>query len=363
MAMEPVIQIGLIILVFMFFLVLWWMRTKMTLDDKNCTKMNQLYTDFPLVRTINFYNNDTGYSLRDFYIKTAYNCCSAGAYKNDFVNICALKNCIKQGVRCLDFAVYSIDGVASIAISSTADFTIKESYNNVPFAQAMAVIRDYAFSGSTCPNPGDPLILHIRILSKNLNIYNDMAQILETTLSDRLLDSNFSFEYRGQNLASTPLRDLMGKVVIIVDKTNPFFLDTKLDEYVNLASNSVFLRIERFSDVKYSPDIAELTFFNKQNMSICLPDLAANNDNPSCQLPMQYGCQMVAMSFQKFDSNLQYYTKIFDEAGSAFVVKPKKLRYIPLTVNAPTTVPENYSYQKRVNKAFPGAPKSLDFEM
>ena len=32
------------------------------------------------------------YSLYDYYIKTAYNACSGGGYKNDFVNICHFEN-------------------------------------------------------------------------------------------------------------------------------------------------------------------------------------------------------------------------------------------------------------------------------
>ncbi len=358
-AMEQVIQIGIIVLIFMFFLVLWWLRGKLTLDEKNCTAMNSLYEDFALVRTMNYYNDDFQYNLRDFYIKTAYNCCAAGTYKNDFVNVCALKNCIKQGVRCLDFAIYSVDQVPVVAISTTADYTVKESYNSIPLATALAVIRDYAFSGSTCPNPGDPLLLHFRVMSKNVKLYDDMAKVLESTLQNRLLDNKYSFEYNGQNLASEPVRELMGKVIIMVDKTNPLFLSSKLDEYVNLASNSVFLRIERFSEVRYSPDVAELTFYNKQNMSICLPDLGAETNNPSSQLPMQYGVQMVGMSFQRFDNNLQYYSKLFDDAGSAFILKPETLRYIPLTIDAPKPVSEDVSFKVRPFDVFPGAPNSM----
>ena len=37
--------------------------------------------------------------------------------KNDFVNICALKNCIKQGARCLDFEVYSCTTMPAIAFA------------------------------------------------------------------------------------------------------------------------------------------------------------------------------------------------------------------------------------------------------
>ena len=59
------------------------------------------------------------------------------------------------------------------------------------------------------------------------------------------------------------------------------------------------------------------------------------------------GCQWIAMSFQNFDSNMEYYDLFFDNTGSAFVLKPEPLRFIHLTVAAPTPqAPEN-SYTTR----------------
>ena len=49
------------------------------------------------------------YNLRDYYIKTAYNCCCGGEFKNDYVSTDALKKCISQGARVLDFDIYSIN--------------------------------------------------------------------------------------------------------------------------------------------------------------------------------------------------------------------------------------------------------------
>ena len=215
------------------------------------------------------------------------------------------------------------------------------------FSNAMSIIADYAFSGSTCPNPGDPLIIHLRIMSNNKPIYDMMANTLYTTLSRRLLGKNFSYENNGKNFGQTLLKDLMGKVIIIVDKSNPLFSDTLLNEYVNMASNSVFMRAIRFHDVKFTPDMQELIEFNKKNMSIVLPDLSPSNANPSSTLSLNYGCQMVALSLQSYDSSLEYYNEMFDLAGSAFVLKPKELRYIPVTI--PTPLPPNpaYSYEKR----------------
>jgi len=336
------------ILIILTTMIIYWIYNKSTLRNSNCQSMNTLYSDFAKVHSINTDNEAYSLNLRDYYIKTAYNACSAGQFKNDFVDTCALKNCIKQGVRCLDFEIYSVNNSPVIATSSVDDYTTKETYNSVSFADMLSTVNDYAFSGGTCPNPNDPLILHFRIMSNNTEIYSTMATQLESALSDRLLGSEYSYENHGENLGKTPLKDLLGKVIIIVDKSNPLFEKTPLDEYVNIASNSVYMRALRYSDgVKYTPDMDELIEFNQKCMSICLPDISSSDANYSASLAIKCGCQMVAMCVQNFDSNMEYYDMFFDEVGTAFVLKPEALRYIPVTVDAPTTAPDNYSFKER----------------
>ena len=41
--------------------------------------------------------------LRNFYIKTAINCCCLGEWKDNYVDIVALQSAITDGYRCLDF--------------------------------------------------------------------------------------------------------------------------------------------------------------------------------------------------------------------------------------------------------------------
>jgi len=329
-----------------------WIYSKLHLNNKNCNQLQKLYSDFPLIKTINPNNEDEfSHNLRDYYIKTAYNCCSAGNYKNDFVNICALKECIKQGARCLDFQIFSLNDEPVIAVSTLNDFTIKETYNSIPFSDAMEIIQDYAFSGSTCPNSGDPLIIHLRSMSKNNVIYEKMANALYNRLETRLLGKKYSYENNGKNLGVVPLKELMGKIVLIVDKTNALFENTPLDEYVNIASNSVFMRCLHYHDVKYTTDMQELIEFNKKQMSICLPDPSINTNNPSASLSMKYGCQMVGMSFQNFDSNMEFYDELFDSAGSAFVLKPTNLRYIPVYIKLPDPPTDETSFKERPIKS------------
>ena len=163
------ILIGVVI-----FLIISWILNKGRLAGEagsNCTTMNAVYKDFPPISTVDTSEDGYNYGLRDYYIKTAYNCCSAGYYKNDFVNICALNNCIRAGARCLDFAVYSVDNRPVIAVSSMEDYSTKESYNSIPFGKAMETIANNAFASGATTCFGDPLIIHLRILSRNKKIY------------------------------------------------------------------------------------------------------------------------------------------------------------------------------------------------
>ena len=333
------------------FIMITWAYSTSTLKTRNCNNMNTLYKDFPKLHNVNVSNDNYKHNLRDYYIKTAYNACSAGKYKNDYVDLCALKNCIKQGARCLDFEVYSVNNKPVISTSSVDDYTIKETYNSVPFADMLTTINRFAFSGSNCPNPNDPLLIHLRIMSNNKDIYTEMAKEIERIISYRTLGSKYSYESNGQNFGATKLSDLLGKIVIIVDKANPLFQDTELDEYVNIASNSIFMRAIRYSyGLKYAPDISEITEFNKKYMTICLPDLSANDNNPSAALAMKCGCQMTAMCMQNFDANMEYYDRYFNDVGTAFVLKPEPLRFVPTLIKAPTPAPKEYSYKERNTK-------------
>ena len=362
---DKISQLMTIIIGFLFFILFWWFFNKMDLNEKNCTKLDKLYDKFPLITSIKP-DNPTykDNRLRDYYIKTAYNCCSGGNYKNDYVNLCALKSCIKQGARCLDFEIYSVDNLPVIAVSSVDDFTVKESYNSVPFAKAMEIISIYAFSGGNCPNPEDPLILNFRIKSNIKSIHDAMAKALYNTLDGRLLGKQFSYENSGKNIGSYLIRKLMGKVIIVIDKSNPLFTSSLLNEYVNIASNSAFIRLLRYRDVEFTHDKDELILYNKQNMSIVLPDLSSKNKNFSAALVQTYGCQMIGMSFQNFDENMQYYTQFFDDAGTAFVLRDEMYRYKPTFLTPPKQQDKCNTYQfKTTNPLGANGPASLNIQI
>jgi hypothetical protein len=114
------------------------------------------------------------------------------------------------------------------------------------------------------------------------------------------------------------------------------------------------MRKVRFSyGIKFAQDTAELTEYNKKNMTICLPDLSSTPTNYSVSIPMNYGCQMVALSFQNYDANMKFYEKYFNGVGYSFALKPEKLRFIPETITVPKPAAKNVSYATRnVNKPY-----------
>lgn len=293
--------------------------------------------------------------LRDYYIKSSYNSCSTGQFQNDWVNLCALENVIKQGCRCLDFEVYEVDGKAVVATSNSTKFTEKGTYNSLSIDSVIKTISEkavtYSMSSEYCPNPFDPLFLHFRIKTNKIEVYDDIADALVKYLDSKLLSNEHSYENKGKNLGSEPLSSLLGKVIIMVDKIESNHIRaTKMEELVNIMGNSAFLHSLPYNDIIHTPDMDEMIDFNKKNMTIGYPNLSYQSKNYNSSIVMQYGVQMPAMCFQTNDSFLTAYNTLFEQTGFAFLLKPLKLRYVPVTVEEAPPIDPNLSYGYKEHK-------------
>lgn len=341
-----VVLIGVITFIIILIALLYYFYYS-RLRSKNCSSMDSLYGDLNgKIKSIDS-SDQFNYTFKDYYIKSAYNCCSGGNYKNDYVDLCVMKDLLKQGVRGLDFEIFSINDQPVIATSTSDSYYVKETFNYINFVDAMNVIRDYAFATSTAPNALDPIIIHLRIKSTNQTMYQNFAKLLEN-YDSILLSKDYDSEYYGKNFGNVELKKLMGKVVIIVDRSNTSFLECpEFYKFINMTSNSVFMRALHYYDIKYSPDMNELIEFNKQNMTIGMPDKGSNPENPSPVVMREMGVQLLGMRYQKIDTNIEVNDIFFDENGYAFVLKPENLRYIPVTIPAPPPQNPELSYATR----------------
>lgn len=280
--------------------------------------------------------NEARQPLRDYYVKSAFNACSGGSYRNDYVDLCVLKALLRQGVRCVDFEIYSVDDRPVVATAVGNSYTVKETFNHIPFRSAMNTIVQHAFTSGSCPNPSDPLLVHLRIRSSRLALFSELAKIFKSH-AERMLGPKYSYEYGGKNLGDVPLADLRGKIVIIVDADNDTYAKSKaFHEYVNLASNSTFMQAVRYHDVKFAPDMNELIERNKTSITMVLPDAGPNPSNPDPVVVRETGSQMLAQRMQLMDGANISANAFFDDAGSAFVLKPERLRSVPVLIAKPS---------------------------
>jgi hypothetical protein len=365
---------------FVIVILLWvitYITAKLNLDKVNCSvisKENLKPTQIGSLSDKLTSPDYMGKNIRDFYIKTAYNCCASGEFKSDYVTICALYNVIAQGCRCLDFEIYCLNDTPVVAVSSIDQIGVKQSYNFLYAADVLAAVNNYALNsnGSTlpsfvpgskdepqrfCPNPNDPLFLHFRLKTNNVNVVNHLASIIAKTFESKLLPIQFMREANGKNMTKTPIQDLVdninGKVVIMVEKNSNtggmpiLYRSANMWELTNITTNSVYIHEKRFTDIKNTNAPKEIVDFNRQNMTIVLPDLNESNTNYIYVVPRLLGCQFIAMNFQNRDQNLISYNSFFDNGKCAFIPRPAELLYVPVHVPAPKPIDKSLLFSSK----------------
>lgn len=365
---------------FVIVILLWvitYITAKLNLDKVNCSVIsdaNPKPVQFESLSSKLTSPDYMGKNIRDFYIKTAYNCCASGNFKSDYVTMCALYNVIAQGCRCLDFEIYCLNNIPVVAVSSVDQIGVKQSYNFLNVVDVLSAVNTYALNsnGNTlptfvpgnknepqrfCPNPNDPLFLHFRLKTNNVNVVNQLAEIIANTFKSKLMPIQFMRESNGKNMTKTPIKDLVdnvnGKVIIMVEKnsntgTMPIlYRSANMWELTNITTNSVFIHEKRFTDIKNTNAPKEIIEFNRQNMTIVLPDLNENNTNYIYIVPRMLGCQFIAMNFQNNDQNLISYNNFFNNMKCAFVPRPAELLYVPVFIPEPKKIDKDLLYSTK----------------
>ena len=315
------------------------------------------------ITSINPADSQSKFKLRDYYIKSAYNAFNPDKFKNSNVSMDALLYVIARGCRFIDFEVFSVENQPIIASSSVNSFNYKETFNHIPVSDAFEVLGNYVFSGSKCPNPGDPFIIHMRIMSRNVTMYDNLAKIISQskTVARNLLGPKFGREYQSKDLGIEDLLNFKGKIILMVDGSNPVYRNTKLFELMNMSSNSLFLSKYTYFGVKNVGDPQTFKDANKKNMCLVVPDKGGRPTNDGHNGPYTWGCQIAAMCFQEEarDEKLKAYEDKFSSVGYAFILKPEDLRYVPITVAPPAPPNPKGSMEARPAEAAGGVKITL----
>lgn len=323
-----------------------YVRTQQTKPSKNASRMEEILKKYPpKMSSLNINNAEYQHKLRDYRILSSFNSCCGGSKMNDYVSKEALENVIRMGARCLDFEIYNVNNTPVVAASTEKSVFIKQTYNDIPFAEVMKMVGEMAFANRYAPNHREPLLISLRIKSNQREIYDQMAKEIKQSLGRYLLGPMYGYENNGEDMGRVPIKDLMEKVIIIVDVANPVYRETKLEELINIGANSPFLRMEHSRDVVYTHNYHDNIEYNKKHISYCIPDLKSN-ENEHMDFKWKCGIQMVGLEFQHDDTGFKYiYSKFQGKHG--FILKDKVLRFIPNTIDEPKKQNKDLSYQPK----------------
>ena len=303
------------------------------------------------------------YRLCDFYVCSSYNTALSGTQLCDYVSSEMVKKVLQTGARYLEFQVFGDKYGADAEPVVSSGFRKGEwkfSLNTLYLEEVFKTIRDNAFriydgtDGS--PNNLDPLFISLDLKTNyNYFVNNKIQKLFSKYLIEYLLDP--SYNYQAKNLGLVPLKDLMGKVIIL---SSDGFQGSTLEELVNYSW--IFSKMKRYhyteldnqltqdnsssinSSTPKTIDITQQNInkqieitknqieynqtskFNLTGLSIVYPhnegNILTNNFDPTNSWNL--GCQFVLMNFQKMDTSMDKYINKF--RNKAFVLKPQSLR-------------------------------------
>ena len=286
-----------------------------------------------------FYISDNDYKkqvLKDYVIKSSYNSAITGKH----VNIDMVKYLLKRGVRLLDFEVMLIDGSPMIAYTNDKNLETINTDNTLLLDNVFSMLASSAFTSPT-PNVKDPLFIHLRIKSGDDNtLYKLVAKSIDSTLKRKL--------YSGKVTQDTHIKDLEGKIVIIVDKTiNRNYSENAkcsprekncydLNTYINLESGSDELFLNTYSEllglsydnIRVEDKCALCT--STKNMKMALPNtINTNTKNPDIDdFILNYGSQFVLYKFYSKDDELEKYERMFDDNKGGIIPLAYTMDYL-----------------------------------
>jgi len=201
-------------------------KTVSKIDTSNTTKLNIRTMNIDAINPVNgIGNKKRALELRQYCIKAAYH----PAFDGNEMSLDMLGYTMNRGCRFLVFEIYwaaptqlntSITATNPNFINSACPVVALSNDPAVPASNCLALqdviafINEMAFTNA-CPNNGDPMFIQfcvkydVNVVAAS-TVYDAIASIVEKMHN----------LYRGNVTSTTSIADLMGKVVIVMDKKN-----------------------------------------------------------------------------------------------------------------------------------------------
>jgi hypothetical protein len=185
----------------------------------------------------------------------------------------------------------------------------------------------------------DPFLLSLVFHTDNATVLNAASEIIKTTCRGHLLDE--SYGYQRKNLAIEPVCNLQRKLIIV---SGDAMKGTLMEELVNMSWNTSHLRRLTYTQASQPHDHEELINFNRNHITMVVPDITEDLKNTNPEVLFAYGCQWNLMNYGSVDSMMELYISEFQE--NSFVLKPAPLRPLkPKKYKKPVLPDPSVSFQ------------------
>lgn len=285
---------------------------------------------------------DTNLPLKEYCIKSSYNSAITGKYvSNDMIKLVLARGC-----RFIDLEVLILDNTPVVSYTTDKSYSSRETDNSIVLDDIFTTIASNAFVASI-PNPKDPLFIHLRIKSNDLNALKYIAATINNTLAKT------SKLYKNKIDHKTTLNDVLGKIVIIIDNTNIYNFNkitkcTKdenscydLNNYISSKSNNEFFKKQKFIDILDSgqkiPELDDNGTSDLKKINIGMPDINNNTgifsgddtENPDIrELIYKYSIQIAGYKYYLVDEKLLDQEEFFSFFKAGIVPFKRSMPYL-----------------------------------
>ena len=281
------------------------------------------YQNFQRLASVN-YSKFGRLRLGDMYVSSSYNSAHCGYQMYDYTSEQIVLSVLQSGARYLEFNVFNSEfGEKAYPVVSMGykKGEWKMMVTDTPLETIFQIIADNAFTVNDSVNgvfnPDDPLFIGLNLnTNSNLNCLNLISFLITKYFGNKLLPNQYSYQ-NSDLIADMTLSQASGKVIIF---TSDGFQGSGLEEIVNYSwdniNNSPTHSLQR---IHYSTlmvpgfDSNKLIEFNKKGLTIVVPHLEGDflNTNYDTTIPIELGCQFIAMEFQYIDNYMDSYITLF----------------------------------------------------
>lgn len=260
------------------------------------------------------------YRLCDFYLASSSYSVFPGSKIYDYVSDSILPLAIKSGVRLVELDIYSDENNKPVVGLKNQKLGVDYAYNTVPFEACCVSIGNNAFNSVSSPVSTDPFVLSLVFHTNKTNVINAASEILKSSpCRQHLLDT--SYGYQRKNLAVEPICNLQSKLIVV---SGGSIKGTLMEELTNMSWSTSHLRRLTYLQASQPHDQDELIEYNRNHITMVVPDIGEDLVNMNPQILFTYGCQWVMMNYGSIDNMMELYIGEFQENSA--VLKPAALR-------------------------------------